>query len=101
MNSYMPTNWTTQKRWTNFQKNKVLPRPIQEETDNLNRLITRSEIEFEILKTLRKQKSRIRQITGEFYKTYKEELIPILLKLFKKSKMTEHSQINFMRPPLP
>ena len=47
--------------------------------NNLNKPITRSKTETVILKTHYKQKS-----TGEFYQTYKKELILILLKLFQK-----------------
>ena len=36
MNGYMPTNWKTQKKWTNLQKHS-LPKLSQEKTDHLNR----------------------------------------------------------------
>ena len=75
----MPTNWTTYKKWTRFQQLYNPPKLSQEEIDNLNKPITRSKTETVILKTHYKQKS-----TGEFYQTYKKELILILLKLFQK-----------------
>ena len=67
----------------NFLETYSLPKLNQEETDQLNRLITRNEIEF-VIKILPTNKSQgLNSFTGEFYQTYKEELIPIL-KLFQK-----------------
>ena len=55
----------------------------QEETDPLNRLITRNEIKC-VIKTLPTNKSPGPDgFTGKLYQTYKE-LIPIFLKLFQK-----------------
>ena len=47
-NSYVPTNWTTRR---NGQVSRnIQPAQSQEETDNLNRMITTSKIEPVILK---------------------------------------------------
>ena len=68
----------------NFLKPYSLPKLNQEETDQQNTPITRNEIEA-VIKTLPTNKSLGPDgFTGEFYQTYKEELVPILLKLFQK-----------------
>ena len=71
-----------------FLQTYSLPKLNQEETDNLNRSITGGEIEFVKTKIIKKSQlpanKRIRWPHGEFYQTYKEELIPNLLKLFQK-----------------
>ena len=75
-----------------FLETYSLPKLSHKETDNLNRLITRNEVKPVINKQTNKQKNlpankspRPDGFTGEFYQTYKEEFIPILLKLFQKT----------------
>ena len=79
-----------------LEKHNVLS-PNQEEIENVNRQITGTEIET-VIKNLPKNKSPGPDgFTGEFCQTFREELTPILLKLFWK----EPSQTHSMRPPLP
>ena len=60
-----------------------LPRLNQEEIANTNRLITSTETET-VIKNLPKNKSPGPDgFTGKFYPTFREELTPILLKLFQ------------------
>ena len=68
----------------NFLESYSMPKLDQEEIDYLNRQITRHKVEYDI-KTLPTNKSPGPDgFTGESYKTYIEELVPILLKPFQK-----------------
>ena len=91
-----------------FLETYSLPKLSQEETCNLNRPITRSEIES-VVKTKQNNKQTKKlpankssgpySFTGESYETYKEEIIPILPKLFQKLKQREHYHSHSMQPP--
>ena len=62
----------------NFQKLN------QEEIENLNRPITSMEIETEIKNLPTNKSPGPDSVTAEFYQKFREELTPILLKLFQK-----------------
>ena len=66
-----------------FLEKYSLPRLSQEKTDNLNRQITRSEVESVIKIFPPNKRPRPGGYTREFYQTYKDELIPILLRIFQ------------------
>ena len=61
-----------------------IPKLNQEEAESLNRLITASEIEAVIKKLPAHKSLGPDGFTREFYKIFKEELTPILHRLFQK-----------------
>ena len=83
-----------------FLEKYNLPTLSEEEAESLNRPITADKIEA-VIKRLPTHKSPgLDSFTGEFYRTVREELTPILLRLFQKSNKREDSPILLMRPLL-
>ena len=67
-----------------FLEKYNLPKLNEEEAESLNRSITPNEIEPVIKKLLTHKSPGPDGFTGEFYKAFKEELTPILHRLFEK-----------------
>ena len=68
-----------------FLEKYNLPKLNQEEIENLNRPITSTEINTVIRNLLTNKSTGPDSFTGEFYQKFREELTPILLKLFQKT----------------
>ena len=78
---------------------KAFPKLNQEEIENLNRPFTSTET---VIRNLPTNKSPGPDgFTAEFYQKFREQLTPILLKLFQKIAEEEHFQTHSMRPPSP
>ena len=69
-----------------FVKTYNLPNCNQMEAENINRLITANEIKAVIKKFLANKSPGPDGFTDKLYQSFKEGLIPILLKLFKNSR---------------
>ena len=67
-----------------FLERYNLPSLNQEEIENMNRPITGNEIETGIKNFPTNRSPGPDGFTGEFHQTFREELTPILLRLFQK-----------------
>ena len=76
-----------------FLETYRLPKLKQEEIENLNRLINCISNQ----KFLNKQSPGPDGFPGEFYQTFKEELRPILLKLFQNREKEGNCQIHSVK----
>ena len=82
-----------------FLEKYNFPKLNQEEIENLNRTITSTEIETVIRNLPANQSPGPDGFTAEFYQKFREELTPILLKLFQKLQRKGNFQTHSMRPP--
>ena len=80
----MPIKWTTWKKWTNSKKNINFPKLNQEKIEDHNRPITSMETKTNQKYSSKKKSPGPDSFTAEFYQKFREELTPILLKLFWK-----------------
>jgi len=83
-----------------FLEKYNFPKRNQEEIENLNRPITSMEIET-VIRNLANKSPGPDGFTAEFYQNFREELTPILLKLFQKLQRKVNFQTHSMRPPSP
>ena len=84
-----------------FLEKYNFPKLNQEEIENLNKPITSTEIDT-IIRNLPVNKSPgPDSFTAELYQKFREELTPILLKLFQKTAEEGKLPNSFYEPPSP
>ena len=76
----------------------TLPSLNQEEVETLNKPITRAEVEAAINSLPTKKTPGPDGLTAKFSQMYKEELVPLLLKLFQTTQKEGILPNHFMRP---
>ena len=89
------------KEMGGFLEKYNFPKLNHEEEQNLTRPITSTEIETVIRNLSESKSSGPDGFTAEFYQKFREELTPILLKLFQKLAEEINIQTHSMRPPSP
>ena len=83
-----------------FLEKFSLPRLNQEDIEIMNNPIISTEIEA-VIKKPQNKSSGPDVFVGEFCQTFREEIMPILLKLFQKLQRKERFQTHSVKPPSP
>ena len=83
-----------------FLEKYNFPKLNQEEIEIMNNPITSTEIEI-VIKNLPPNKSPGLDGFTDFCQTFREKLMPILLKLFQKLQRKERFQTHSVKPPSP
>ena len=97
----MSIKWTTWNKMDKFLEKYNIPNLNQEEIENRDRPITSTEIKT-VTRNLPTNKSPGPDgFTAAFYQKLREELTPILLKLFQKLQKMVNFQTHSMRPSSP
>ena len=78
-----------------------IPKLNQDQVNNLNRPVSREEVEAVIKNFPTKKNPGPDSFNEEFYQNFQEELKPILLKVFHNIKQKSHWQTLFMKLQLP
>ena len=81
-----------------LEKYNNLPKLNEEEAESLNRQITPDEIETVIKKLPTHESPGPDGFSGEFYRAFKEELNPILHRLFQNIQEDGRLPNSFMKP---
>ena len=84
-----------------FSEKYNLPKPNQEEIENLNRPITSMEIKTVIRNFPSNKSPGPDGFTAEFYQKFREELTPPYSNSSRKLQRKVNFQTHSMRPPLP
>ena len=90
-----------EKKMDRFLEKFNLPRLNQEEIKIMNNPITSTQIEAVIKNLPRNKSPGLDGFIGEFYETFREELVLILLKHFQKIAEEEQFQTDSTRLPSP
>ena len=84
-----------------FLERYNLPRLNQDDIQKTNGPITRTEMETVIKKLPTNKSPGPDGFTGKFYQSFREELTPLLQKLFQRISEEGYSQTHSVRPPSP